>query len=55
LIHPKSEQETAFIEEVISNFKNLDMSNIADMEKLEHTVNQLRVIINQAWIRNAKK
>ena len=47
-IHPKSEQETAFIEEVISNFKNLDMSNIADMEKLECTVNQLGAIIDQA-------
>jgi len=47
-IHPKSEQETAFIEEVISNFKNLDMSNIADMKKLECTVNQLGAIIDQA-------
>ena len=44
----KSEQETAFVEEVISNFKNLDISNIADTEKLEHIVNQLEVIIDQA-------
>jgi len=47
-IPQKSKQETTFVEEVISNFKNLDMSNIANMEKLEHIVNQLEVIIDQA-------
>jgi len=47
-IPPKSDQETAFIKEIISNFKNLDMSNIGDKEKLEHIVNQLGVIIDQA-------
>jgi len=36
---PKSDQETAFIEDIISNFKNMDMSNIDDTEKLECTVN----------------
>ena len=39
LISPKSNQKTAFIEETISNFKNLDMSDIGDTEKLEHIVN----------------
>jgi len=47
LIPPKSDQETAFIEEIISNFKNLDMSDIGDMEKLERIVNQLGAIIDQ--------
>ena len=51
----KSDQETAFIKEIISNFKNLDMSDIGDKEKLEHIVNQLEVIIDQAWTKNAKK
>ena len=32
---PKSEQETAFIKDVISNFKTLDTSNIKDVDKLE--------------------
>ena len=54
-IPQKSKQKTAFVEEVILNFKNLDMSNIADTEKLEHIVNQLKVIIDQAWTKNAKK
>ena len=54
LIPQRSKLETAFIEEIISNFKNLDTSNIADTEKLEHIVNQLRAIIDQAWTKNAK-
>ena len=45
---PKSDQETAFIEDIISNFKNMNTSNIVDTEKLEHTVNQLEMFINQA-------
>jgi len=54
-IPPKSDQETAFIEEIISNFKNLDMSDIRDTEKLECIINQLGAIIDQAWTKNAKK
>ena len=54
-IPQKSKQETAFVKKVISNFKNLDTSNIADMEKLENIVNYLKVIIDQAWTKNAKK
>jgi len=55
LIPLKSNQETAFIEEIILNFKNLDMSDIGDMKKLECIVNQLGAIIDQAWKKNAKK
>ena len=54
-IPPKSDQETAFIKEIISNFKNLDTSDIGDIEKLECIVNQLGAIIDQAWTKNAKK
>ena len=53
-IPQRSELETTFIKEIISNFKNLNMSNIADTEKLEHIVNSLGVIIDQAWTKNAK-
>jgi len=38
-IPPKSDQKTAFIKEIISNFKNLDTSDIGDKEKLECIVN----------------
>jgi len=55
LIPPKSDQETAFIKEIILNFKNLDTSDIGDKEKLECIINQLGVIIDQAWMKNAKK
>ena len=47
-IPQKSDQETTFIDEIILNFKNLNMSNIANTEKLEHIVNQLGAIIDQA-------
>ena len=36
---PKSEQETAFIQDIISNFKNLNTSNIVDTEEIEQVVN----------------
>ena len=52
---PKSDQESTFIEDIILNFKNLDMSNIEDIDKLEQVVNQLSVIIDQAWSKNTKK
>ena len=41
IIHPKSNQEMAFVEKVISSFKSLDISVIDDSNKLESIVNQL--------------
>ena len=32
---PKSEQETAFVQDIISNFKHLNTSNIVDTEEIE--------------------
>jgi len=55
MIHPKNNQETAFVEEVISSFKSLDTSVIDDSDKLESIVNQLEMIIDQAWKKNTKK
>ena len=52
---PKSNQENTFIEDIISNFKIMNTSNIKDMEKLERVVNQLGSIIDQAWTKNTKK
>ena len=52
---PKSEQESAFITDVISKFKNLDTTNIKDIINLEQVVKQLSTIINQAWTKNPKK
>ena len=55
ILAPKSDQETAFIKDIISNFKILDTSNIEDISKLERVVNQLGMIIDQAWSKNTKK
>jgi len=55
IIHLKSNQESAFVEEVISSFKSLDTSIINDSNELESIINQLGAIIDQAWKKNAKK
>ena len=52
---PKSEQETAFVQDVISNFKNLNTSNIVDTEEIEQVVNRLGSIIDIAWTKNVKR
>jgi len=54
-IFPNSEQETEFIKNVISNFSKLDTFNIVDIDKLDQIVNQLSVIVEQMWFKNAKK
>jgi len=54
-IHPKSDQELAFVEEIILSFKILDISVISNSDKLESIVNQLGMIIDQAWKKNTKK
>jgi len=46
LIQKKSEQEIAFIKEVISSFKILDTSNIDNKEYLENMVNNLNLLVN---------
>ena len=46
LIQQNSEQETTFIEEIISVFKNLNTLNISNKECLENTVNNLNLLIN---------
>jgi len=50
-----SEQETNFIKDVISNFSKLDTFNIESINKLEQIVIQLSVIVEQIWVKNAKK
>ena len=48
LVQQNSKQETAFVEEVILIFKNLDISNLTDKDNLENTINYLESLINQA-------
>jgi len=54
-ISPNSKQETEFIKDVISNLSKLDTSNIEGIDKLDQIVNQLSVIVEQMWFKNAKK
>jgi len=54
-ILPNSEQETNFIKDVILSFSKLDTSHIESIDNLETIVNQLRVIVDQMWVKIAKK
>ena len=54
LIQQNSEQETTFIKEVISVFKNLNTLNISNKKCLENIVNNLNLLINQAWNKKCK-
>jgi len=55
IISPRSEQEMGFIEDIISNLKSIDTSNIEDITRLDHIVNQVECIIERMWYKNAKK
>ena len=52
---PKSNQEKAFINKVVSNFKTLNTNDIDDVVKLDHGVKQIGHIIDHAWKDNIKK
>ena len=54
-IQPNSKQESAFIEEVISAFENLNAFNISNKEGLENMVNNLNLLVNQAWNKFVKQ
>ena len=53
-IPQNSKQETAFVKDIISIFKNLEMSNIINKDNLENIVSHIETSINQAWTKNAK-
>jgi len=48
ILTPKSNQESEFIKDVISKFKDLDMTSIKDIDKLEQVIKQFGMIIDQA-------
>jgi len=55
ILAPKSDQESGFIKDVISNFKGLDMTSIEDSDKLDRVIKQFSLIIDNVWKKNAKK
>jgi len=54
LIVSNSEQEMAFVKDLITIFKNVEMSNITNKDNLEDIVNRIETSINRAWTKNAK-
>ena len=55
LILKKSNEEEAFIKEVISIFNSTDTSTMSNQKSLEKVVNLLASRIDQAWNANARK
>ena len=55
ILAPKSDQESEFIKDVISNFKRLDTNSIEDSDKLDWVIKQFGLIIDNVWSKNAKK
>ena len=55
MIPPNSNHEKAFIDEVILNFKSLNTNDMDKVDKLDHVVQRIGHIIDQAWKCNAKK
>ena len=55
LIQQNSKQEIVFVKEVISIFKNLDISNITDKDCLENTINNFDLLVNRVQNKNAKQ
>ena len=53
-ITKNSEEEELFIEEIITSFKNLDMSNILDIPNLEQIINNFANIVDNVWMKNSK-
>ena len=54
-IAPNSEQEMTFIKDLISIFKNIEMSNITNKDNLEDIINHVGTSINQTWTKNTKQ
>jgi len=53
-IAKNSEEETLFIKDIFSLIRNLDVSNLPDIDRLENIVNSLTSNIEHAWEKNSK-
>jgi len=53
-IMKNSEEEAMFIKEVSFIIKNLDISNLSNIDKLENVVNILASNTKSAWRKNSK-
>ena len=54
-IAKNSKEEIAFIEDIITSIKNLDISNFSDNKSLEDIVNSFAFHIEHAWEKNSKQ
>ena len=50
-----SEQEMAFVKDLITILKNVETSNITNKDNLKDIINCIGTFINRAWTKNAKQ
>ena len=53
-IAKNSKKKTSFIKDVSSLIRNLDVSNLSDIDRLENVVNSLTLNIEHVWEKNSK-
>jgi len=54
MIVKDSKEEGVFVKEVIEVFKEINMSNLSDIEQLEDIVCSLTNLIKRIWVKNSK-
>jgi len=54
MIVKDSEEEGVFVKKVIEVFKEINMSNLSDIEQLEDVVCSLTNLIKRIWVKNSK-
>ena len=54
-IAKNSKEEMAFIKDIITSIKNLDISNLSNNKSLEDIVNSFAFHIEHAWEKNSKQ
>lgn len=54
MIVKDSKEERIFVKELIEAFKDIDMSNLFDVEQLENVIFSLASSMERIWVKNSK-
>jgi len=54
MIVKNSEEESVFVKELIEAFKDIDMSDLSNIEQLENVILSLVNSIERIWVKNSK-
>jgi len=54
MIVKDNKEERIFVKELIEAFKDIDMSNLFDVEQLENVIFSLASSMERIWVKNSK-